>query len=76
MEQEIVVKLLALTYNSYTNFERVSSVSPEKSWVDLNLVAVAYCSSISNSRPRILLHSTLHRGGYSDRLSTRYVVLF
>jgi len=41
LAQEIVVKLSALTYDSYTNFERFSSISPKISWVDLNLVAVA-----------------------------------
>jgi len=76
LAQEILVKLLALTYDSYTNFERLSSASPEKSWVDLNWVGVAYRSSVSNSRPRILLHSALHRWGYSDTRSTRYLVFF
>jgi hypothetical protein len=34
LAQEIVVKLLALTYDSYTSFERFSSVAPKKilSW--------------------------------------------
>jgi len=68
LAQEIAVKLLALTYDSYTNFERFTSASPEKSWVDLNWIAVDYCSSISNSQPRILLHSTLHIWDYSDRV--------